>query len=152
STGAAPWVRRLGMERSLLAALLLTCAGIAIRSLPSPYLLFGGTAVIGGGIALGNVLLPGLIKRDFPHSVARLTGAYSLTMGAAAALGSAMVVPLALNGFGWQGALLMLMCFSLLRLFLWMPQGRSQPHAHLRLSRSLPPLGMWGPPLRCTGS
>lgn len=102
---AAPVARRFGMERSLFAALLLICAGIAIRSLPSPYLLFGGTAVIGGGIALGNVLLPGLIKRDFPHSVARLTGAYSLTMGAAAALGSAMVVPLALNGFGWQGAL-----------------------------------------------
>lgn len=109
---AAPVARRFGMERSLFAALLLICAGIAIRSLPSPYLLFGGTAVIGGGIALGNVLLPGLIKRDFPHSVARLTGAYSLTMGAAAALGSAMVVPLALNGFGWQGALLMLMSFS----------------------------------------
>ncbi|EMW59991.1 putative membrane protein [Escherichia coli 2762100] len=43
-------------------------------------------------------------------------------MGAAAALGSAMVVPLALNGFGWQGALLMLMCFPLLALFLWLPQ------------------------------
>lgn len=114
---AAPVARRFGVERSLFAALLLICAGIAIRSLPSPYLLFGGTAVIGGGIALGNVLLPGLIKRDFPHSVARLTGAYSLTMGAAAALGSAMVVPLALNGFGWQGALLMLMCFPLLALF-----------------------------------
>lgn len=114
---AAPVARRFGMERSLFAALLLICAGIAIRSLPSPYLLFGGTAVIGGGIALGNVLLPGLIKRDFPHSVARLTGAYSLTMGAAAALGSAMVVPLALNGFGWQGALFMLMCFPLLALF-----------------------------------
>ncbi|STH49247.1 major facilitator superfamily protein [Escherichia coli] len=126
---AAPVARRFGMERSLFAALLLICAGIAIRSLPSPYLLFGGTAVIGGGIALGNVLLPGLIKRDFPHSVARLTGAYSLTMGAAAALGSAMVVPLALNGFGWQGALLMLMCFPLLALFLWLPQWRSQQHA-----------------------
>lgn len=39
-------------------------------------------------------------------------------MGAAAALGSAMVVPLALNGFGWRGALLMLMCFPLLALFM----------------------------------
>lgn len=39
-------------------------------------------------------------------------------MGAAAALGSAMVVPLALNGFGWQGALFMLMCFPLLALFM----------------------------------
>lgn len=28
-----------------------------------------------------------------------------------------MVVPLALNGFGWQGALLMLMSFPLLALY-----------------------------------
>ncbi|HAW0093196.1 TPA: 2-nitroimidazole transporter [Escherichia coli] len=147
STLAAPVARRFGMERSLFAALLLICAGIAIRSLPSPYLLFGGTAVIGGGIALGNVLLPGLIKRDFPHSVARLTGAYSLTMGAAAALGSAMVVPLALNGFGWQGALLMLMCFPLLALFLWLPQWRSQQHANLSTSRALHTRGIWRSPL-----
>ena len=144
---AAPVARRFGMERSLFAALLLICAGIAIRSLPSPYLLFGGTAVIGGGIALGNVLLPGLIKRDFPHSVARLTGAYSLTMGAAAALGSAMVVPLALNGFGWQGTLFMLMCFPLLALFLWLPQWRSQQHANLSTSRALHTRGIWRSPL-----
>jgi CP family cyanate transporter-like MFS transporter len=87
--------RRIGMERSLFIALLLICAGIAVRSLPSAALLFIGTAVIGCGIALGNVLLPGLIKRDFPGQVAKLTGAYSLTMGVSAAFGSAMIVPLA---------------------------------------------------------
>ena len=106
---AAGLARRIGMERSLFIALLLICAGIAIRSLPSAALLFIGTAVIGCGIALGNVLLPGLIKRDFPGQVAKLTGAYSLTMGAAAALGSALIVPLAQGHAGWQGALLMLM-------------------------------------------
>ncbi|STV48626.1 cyanate transporter CynX family [Klebsiella pneumoniae] len=90
---AAGVARRFGMERSLLLAMLLICAGIALRSLPSAALLFIGTAVIGCGIALGNVLLPGLIKRDFSQHVARMTGAYSLTMGGAAALGSALVVP-----------------------------------------------------------
>lgn len=143
---AAPVARRFGMERSLFAALLLICAGIAIRSLPSPYLLFGGTAVIGGGIALGNVLLPGLIKRDFPHSVARLTGAYSLTMGAAAALGSAMVVPLALNGFGWQGALFMLMCFPLLALFMAATVAKPTT-CKFSTSRALHTRGIWRSPL-----
>ncbi|SPX43982.1 cyanate transporter CynX family [Klebsiella pneumoniae] len=80
---AAGVARRFGMERSLLLAMLLICAGIALRSLPSAALLFIGTAVIGCGIALGNVLLPGLIKRDFSQHVARMTGAYSLTMGGA---------------------------------------------------------------------
>ena len=52
-----------------------------------------------------------------------MTGAYSITMGAAAAAGSAMVVPLALAGFGAR-ALLLLMVFPLLALLLWLPQAR----------------------------
>ncbi|EGE9864674.1 CynX/NimT family MFS transporter [Salmonella enterica] len=144
---AAGIARRFGMERSLFAAMLLICAGIALRSLPSATLLFAGTAIIGCGIALGNVLLPGLIKRDFSQHVARLTGAYSLTMGAAAALGSALVVPLALRGFGWRGALLMLMLFPLLAFLIWLPQWRTTRSANLSSSRALHERGIWRSPL-----
>ncbi|EIN9147854.1 CynX/NimT family MFS transporter [Salmonella enterica subsp. enterica] len=144
---AAGIARRFGMERSLFAAMLLICAGIALRSLPSAALLFAGTAIIGCGIALGNVLLPGLIKRDFSQHVARLTGAYSLTMGAAAALGSALVVPLALHGFGWRGALLMLMLFPLLAFLIWLPQWRTTRSANLSSSRALHERGIWSSPL-----
>ncbi|HGY1230050.1 TPA: CynX/NimT family MFS transporter [Citrobacter farmeri] len=144
---AAGIARRIGMERSLFVAMLLICAGIAMRSLPSVSLLFIGTAVIGCGIALGNVLLPGLIKRDFSQHVARLTGAYSLTMGAAAALGSALVVPLALNGFGWRGALLLLMVFPLLAFLVWLPQWRNTTHANVTTSRALHTRGIWRSPL-----
>ncbi|EAA7137111.1 MFS transporter [Salmonella enterica subsp. enterica serovar Beaudesert] len=144
---AAGIARRFGMERSLFAAMLLICAGIALRSLPSATLLFAGTAIIGCGIALGNVLLPGLIKRDFSQHVARLTGAYSLTMGAAAALGSALVVPLALHGFGWRGTLLMLMLFPLLAFLIWLPQWRTTRSANLSSSRALHERGIWRSPL-----
>ncbi|HCK8168920.1 CynX/NimT family MFS transporter [Salmonella enterica] len=144
---AAGIARRFGMERSLFAAMLLICAGIALRSLPSAALLFAGTAIIGCGIALGNVLLPGLIKRDFSQHVARLTGAYSLTMGAAAALGSALVVPLALHCFGWRGALLMLMLFPLLAFLIWLPQWRTTRSANLSSSRALHERGIWRSPL-----
>lgn len=144
---AAGIARRIGMERSLFVAMLLICAGIAMRSLPSVSLLFFGTAVIGCGIALGNVLLPGLIKRDFSQHVARLTGAYSLTMGAAAALGSALVVPLALGGFGWRGALLLLMVFPLLAFLVWLPQWRNTTHANVTTSRALHTRGIWRSPL-----
>ncbi len=144
---AAGIARRFGMERSLFAAMLLICAGIALRSLPSAALLFAGTAIIGCGIALGNVLLPGLIKRDFSQHVARLTGAYSLTMGAAAALGSALVVPLTLHGFGWRGALLMLMLFPLLGFLIWLPQWRTTRSANLSSSRALHERGIWRSPL-----
>ncbi|HFP9330517.1 TPA: CynX/NimT family MFS transporter [Raoultella planticola] len=135
--------RRLGIERSLLVALVLICLGIGLRSLPSTALLFGGTAIIGCGIALGNVLLPGLIKRDFSQHVARMTGAYSITMGGAAALGSAMVVPLVLAGFGWHGALLMLMVFPLLALLVWLPQTRKTATAPLTGSGAMHNRGIW---------
>jgi CP family cyanate transporter-like MFS transporter len=135
--------RRIGMERSLFAALLLICAGIALRSLPSSLLLFIGTAVIGCGIALGNVLLPGMLKRDFAQHVAKLTGAYSLTMGAAAALGSAAMVPIAQSGAGWHGALLTLMIFPLLALLLWLPRLRHGAPAALSASGALHSRGIW---------
>ncbi|ENE5053464.1 CynX/NimT family MFS transporter [Klebsiella oxytoca] len=140
---AAGVARRFGIERSLLLAMILICLGIGLRSLPFVSLLFIGTAVIGCGIALGNVLLPGLIKRDFSQHVAKMTGAYSLTMGGAAALGSAMVVPLVLAGLGWRGALLTLMVFPLLALFVWLPQSRRQATAPLTGSGAIHNRGIW---------
>lgn len=140
---AAGVARRFGIERSLLLAMVIICLGIGLRSLPSAAWLYIGTALIGCGIALGNVLLPGLIKRDFSGHVARMTGAYSITMGAAAAAGSAMVVPLALAGFGWRGALLLLMVFPLLALLLWLPQARRQATTPMTGSDAAHNRGIW---------
>ena len=140
---AAGVARRFGIERSLLLAMVIICLGIGLCSLPSAAWLYIGTALIGCGIALGNVLLPGLIKRDFSGHVARMTGAYSITMGAAAAAGSAMVVPLALAGFGWRGALLLLMVFPLLALLLWLPQARRQATTPMTGSGAAHNRGIW---------
>ncbi|ENZ8581926.1 CynX/NimT family MFS transporter [Klebsiella aerogenes] len=140
---AAGVARRFGIERSLLLAMVIICLGIGLRSLPSAAWLYIGTALIGCGIALGNVLLPGLIKRDYSGHVARMTGAYSITMGAAAAAGSAMVVPLALAGFGWRGALLLLMVFPLLALLLWLPQARRQATTPMTGSGAAHNRGIW---------
>ena len=96
--------RRIGLERALFAALVLIAGGVALRSAGPLGCLYGGTAVIGAGIALGNVLLPSLLKRDFPARIATVTSAYALTMGVAAAVASATVFPLATH-LGWRGAL-----------------------------------------------
>lgn len=119
---AATIARYLGIERALGVALTMIIFGIVLRSSGTPWALFTGTGIIGCGIALGNVLLPSLIKRDFSDRVAKLTGAYSLTMGVAAALGSVVMVPLALWGLGWNGALACLLAFPLIALIVWLPQ------------------------------
>lgn len=92
---SAGMARRYGLERTLFAALLLIGGGIALRSQGQAWALYTGTAVIGSGIAIGNVLLPSLLKRDFPQRVAGLTSAYVLTMSIAAGAASALAVPLA---------------------------------------------------------
>lgn len=143
SSQAAGVSRRLGIERSLFGAMLVICLGICLRSAGSVSLLYIGTAVIGCGIALGNVLLPSLIKRDFPHQVPRLTGAYSLTMGIAAALGSLAVAPLALSDFGWQGALLFLMIFPVCALLLWAPQLRNHAAGQIGRGQIFQPQKIW---------
>ncbi|EKN6182159.1 MFS transporter [Yersinia enterocolitica] len=112
---------KYGLERTLFGALAVISAGILLRSTCSVWALYGGTILIGIGIALGNVLLPGLIKRDFSGNVASVTGAYSITMGAAGAIGSAIVIPLT-QSWGWNIALAMLVIAPLLALLLWLPQ------------------------------
>lgn len=115
--------RRFGLERALFAALVLIGGGVAIRSAGPVGCLYGGTAVIGAGIALGNVLLPSLLKRDFPTRIAPVTSAYALTMGLAAATASATVFPLATRfGLGWPGALAVILVLPLVAMALWLPQ------------------------------
>lgn len=120
---AAGLARKMGMERALFLALLVIAAGVCIRSFAGLTGLYGGTLLVGLGIAVGNVLLPGILKRDLPHKAASLTGFYALTMGLAAALGSATVIPLTHHFHtGWQNSLLMTLVFPLVALLVWLPQ------------------------------
>lgn len=92
----APLVaRRLGSERALLVLLVLLTAGTALRVVPAWQALFVGQIVACFSIGLMNVLMPGLVKRDFPHHVALVTGLYSAAMCAGAAAAAALTVPVA---------------------------------------------------------
>ncbi|WP_175127529.1 MFS transporter [Achromobacter piechaudii] len=120
---AAGVARRFGLERTLFGALLLIAAGIVVRTQGAAAGLYAGTAIIGAGIAIGNVLLPSLVKRDFPQRIAALTSAYVLTMGIAAGAASAIAIPLAhLSDDGWRFSTLCLLAVPALGLLLWLPQ------------------------------
>ncbi len=120
---AVLFARKYGLERSLFGALFLITCGIIMRSLGLLWCLFAGTALIGIGIAFANVLLPSLLKRDFPERIASLTGAYSVTAGAAAALASAFAIPIAgLFTHGWNWALASFGLFPVIAMLVWLPQ------------------------------
>ncbi|HEC60040.1 hypothetical protein LCGC14_0786320 [marine sediment metagenome] len=120
---AATLAKKQGLEHALFIALMLIMLGISARIVDSSFMLLIGTAIIGVGIAIGNVLLPSLIKRDFPAKIAIMTSAYVLTMGIASGGFSAMVFPLSqLNHLGWQLALGSIAIITLMSLIVWTAQ------------------------------
>ena len=134
--------RRLGLERTLAAALLLLTAGILLRAIPSVTLLFTGTILLGIAIAFGNVLLPSLVKRDFPNHTGIMTSVYSSSMGAGATVAAGISVPLALE-FGWRGSLAAMAVPAMIALVAWLPQlgFRTLPQTTKTLKESLRDLG-----------
>ncbi|MFC4855568.1 CynX/NimT family MFS transporter [Actinophytocola glycyrrhizae] len=122
--------RRVGTDRLLWLALVLLATGIVLRSLPVTGLLWAGTVALGAAIAAGNVLLPSLIKRDFPDHVSAVTGVYTAVIGIVASTAAGIAVPLAgaLPG-GWRTALGCWAGFVLIALAVWTPRlsRRNQP-------------------------
>lgn len=145
----APWLaRQWGLERALGAALCLMLAGIVLRSTGLLGALFGGTLLIGVGIALGNVLLPGVLKRDFPERIASLTSLYALTMGVTAAAVSALAIPLAQGlGLGWRGSMLASGVVVLIALSVWLPQLRKAVPSRVAQAATPATQGVWRSPL-----
>ncbi|WP_339185222.1 MFS transporter [Oceanobacillus sp. FSL W7-1293] len=112
--------RKLGNEGAVLFGLILLFAGIGIRSIPYTPTLFIGTAIIGVGIAVMNVLLPAVIKEKFPHKVGQMTSVYSTSMAIFAATASGLSVPLAKGaGLGWELALLSWAVLALVGIIVW---------------------------------
>lgn len=115
--------QRLGTERVLLGMILLLALGTALRGLSSIPMLFFGTALAGACIAIGNVLLPGVVKRDFPDKAALMTGCYTMALcaGAASAAGLTLPIEHALGG-SLGGALSAWALPALAVALLWLPQ------------------------------
>lgn len=107
----------------MMVVLALLAGGLVLRILGADTLLFTGTIMAGSAIAMGNVLLPGLVKRDFPNRVGIVTGCYTTVMTAAASLAAAVSVPVAdAAGLGWRGALGLWAVPALIALVVWTPQ------------------------------
>ncbi len=122
SFAAAPVARRLGMERTVLLALGAVAAGTALRGSATVPALLGGGVLAGAGIAFGNVLLPSLVKRDFPDRIALLTGLYSMSLSAGAAVAAALTVPVARSAGSWAAGLAVWALPAAAAALLWMPR------------------------------
>lgn len=121
---------RFGVERTVFGALLLLAAGTLLRPVPGTLAnLWIGTFLLGSAIAVCNVLLPAIIKRDFPDRMAQLTGAYSAVLGGVASLGAGLSFPLSRLPIGpdgapagWRFALVAFVILVVPVLAVWLPR------------------------------
>jgi len=118
----AQFARRFGMERTLATVMALVALGILLRSQGSVAALFAGSVMLAGGIAVGNVLMPGLIKRDYPARLQGVTAIYAMAMGLASAVAAGLAVPFShwLPG-GWNTALAVWAIPAVAAALFWLP-------------------------------
>lgn len=111
---------KLDSNKVLLWALIALAVGCIVRSLSGECMIWLGTLVIGASIAVGNVLAPAIVKRDFIDNVSFATGAYSACVTAGSAL-AGLTASAAADAFGgWQSALAFWAIPTLLAAFLWL--------------------------------
>jgi len=142
----APWLsRRYGTERTVMAVLGAMVLGTALRGLAGAPALFGGQILACAGIAVINVLLPGLVKRDFPHRAALMTALYVTSLGVGAAIAAGSTVPLERRFGSWAAALAVWAAPAALAAAIWAVQIARGARAPAR--RGVVVRGLWSDPL-----
>ncbi|MGE4428542.1 MAG: CynX/NimT family MFS transporter [Solirubrobacteraceae bacterium] len=148
SAVAARLARNVGLEPALMLAGLLLVTGCALRLLPPTLALFVGSAVVGTGIALGNVLVPIVVKRDFPRRTGPMMALYSVMLNAGAALAAGVTVPLGRTlDTGWRATLALWGILALLAVVLWVPQLCRRPQRVGASGAWVPHVAVWRSPV-----
>lgn len=94
---------RFGERRVVAGALACLTAGLLARAVVGSvwlFLVFSALALVGG--ALGNVLIPPIIKRAFPSRVGVMTAMYTTAMALGTTLAAGITVPVADAAGSWR--------------------------------------------------
>ncbi|NUW30318.1 MFS transporter [Nonomuraea sp. SMC257] len=120
--------RRTGLDRTLLAGLLLLTVGVLVRAADGAPALYLGAALAGTAIAVMNVAMPGVVKQHFPDHVGPWTSVYVSALVLGAGAGAALMVPLErLTGYGWREVSALAAVPALAAALLWLPQAFRRP-------------------------
>jgi len=120
---------RLGIGKTMLAGLIAIVAGGVLRAYTGTIGLLIGTALIGVGISVANVLIPSIVKLKFPERIGIVTGIYITSMAIFASVGAGVSYPLAKAGLGWESASVVWAGIAFLAIFAWFPQRKLGTHA-----------------------
>ncbi len=136
--GSAGTVRRLGLHRTAVLVLVLVTLGLAARSVVHNATLFLLCSVIClAGAAVGNVILPPLVKVHFPDRVAAMSALYGAALMGGAAVASVTTVPLSDAFGGWRSGVGLWAILSVAALLPWLALLRHDVHSEIGSQRRL---------------
>ena len=93
---------KVGLEKTLLLAAIIISIGLGLRFHINTYVFFITTFIIGVGITIGNVLLPGLVKKYYPEKLGLMTGFYAVIMNIGAAVAAGISYPILSSNIGGE--------------------------------------------------
>ncbi|MGI5274461.1 CynX/NimT family MFS transporter [Nonomuraea sp. CA-218870] len=120
--------RRVGEHRLLLLSLVTLGAGMLVRVLvdSAPVFLLSSAVALSGG-AVGNVLIPTLIKRHFPARTGTMTTVYTTSLAVGTMLAAAATVPIEQASGDWHVALGVWAALAAVSALPWLALLRSEP-------------------------
>jgi CP family cyanate transporter-like MFS transporter len=124
--------RRIGEHRLLLLSLIVLGAGLLIRSMvgSAEVFLYASALALSGG-AVGNVLIPSLIKRHFPGRAGTMTTVYTTALAVGTMLAAAATVPIERAADGnWHVALGVWGALAAVAAVPWFALSRREPERH----------------------
>lgn len=111
--------KRVGLERLVVASLVVAVIGHLLRAVSGSFLvLFVGSLLVFVAMGVGNVLLPPLVKRYFPDRIGLATSLYATVNAVGMAVPPLIAFPLA-DAAGWRLSLGIWSVLALLAVFPW---------------------------------
>ena len=93
---------KIGLEKTIFLATIVASIGLLLRFYINTSVFFVTTFIIGVGITVGNVLLPGLTKKYFPENLGVMTGFYAVIMNVSASIAAGISYPILNTNIGGE--------------------------------------------------
>ena len=119
-------VKRFTLNKAMMFVLVVLSVAMATRLIGGFPALIISTVIIGFAIAIANVLIPTIVREQFPERIELITGVYVTLLAISASFAAAIAVPSSNLLGGWRGALAIWIIPALLAIFFWVPLFRSK--------------------------
>jgi CP family cyanate transporter-like MFS transporter len=119
-------VKRFTLNKAMMYVLIVLSLAMATRLIGGFPALMISTIIIGLAIAIANVLIPTIVREQFPDRIELITGVYVTLLAISASFAAAIAVPSSDLLGGWRGALAVWIIPAALAIVFWVPLFRSK--------------------------